>query len=291
MAPFFSELWGHSSMPELVDIDCLLPNGILITIQCQREITLRQLKTKVWEENKLFSFINNQQLKHADNYVFVSVTQEAKIIEYYDDEKRICDLKLFYVVFKLVEVQGDLIEKSFNSDLSKAIGLYTNEIEQNKDLEIIEFRLELLRIIHRILNEQNSSNLSQNYKSLIDCIYTPYIEIDPSLLDVSVLNTANSLDYLTFSNNQQSLKNSIEINVHVMETGTEQMQTFSLNVSITSTPTDVVGDVIKEKLLLSNHDKKQIEDIVTTYKNSYILNVCGCDEILNGKFIYFYFKR
>jgi len=72
-----------------------------------------------------------------------------------------------------------------------------------------------------------------------------------------------------------------------METGTEQMQTFSLNVPVTSTPTDVVGDVIKEKLLLSNHDKKQIEDIVTTYKNSYILNVCGCDEILNGKLIYF----
>jgi len=158
MAPYFSELWGHSSMPEIVDIDCLLPNGILITIQCQREITLRQLKTKVWEENKTYSLINNQQLKHADNYVFVSVTQEAKIIEYYDDEKRICDLKLFYVVFKLVEVQGDLIEKSFNSDLSKAIGLYTNEIEQNKDLEIIEFRLELLRIhLHTVYRNRSQS--------------------------------------------------------------------------------------------------------------------------------------
>ena len=100
MAPYFSELWGHSSMPEIVYIDCLLPNGILITIQCQREITLRQLKTKVWEESKTYSFINNQQLKHADNYVFVSVTQDAKIVEYYDDEKRICDLKLFYVLFK-----------------------------------------------------------------------------------------------------------------------------------------------------------------------------------------------
>jgi phosphatidylinositol-4,5-bisphosphate 3-kinase len=49
----------------------------------------------------------------------VSVTQEAKNLEYYDEKKRICDLKLFHPFFKLVEAQGDLEEKSLNSDISK----------------------------------------------------------------------------------------------------------------------------------------------------------------------------
>jgi phosphatidylinositol-4,5-bisphosphate 3-kinase len=277
-----SQLWA--SMPELIELDCLLPNGILITIQCSRELSLGQLKTKLWEENKKYIFINNEHLKLADNYVFVSVTEEAKIIEFYDNEKRICDLKLFYAMFKLVEVQGDLIEKAFNSNLCKAIGLYTNEIEQTKDLEVIEFRLKLLRNLHEILNQQHISNINQNFKSLIDCIYPPYIEIDPSLLDVSVVNTAKTLDSFSFSIKQQRLKTSIDINVHVMETD-QNRQTFKLNVPLAYTPTDVIIDVIKEKLLSSKHDKQQIEDIAKLYESSYILNVCGCDEILNGKFL------
>jgi hypothetical protein len=59
------------------------------------------------------------KLKQMDSYLLVSVGQEAKLVEYYDYSKRLCDLKLFYTFFKIIEIEGDLQEKTFNSDLSK----------------------------------------------------------------------------------------------------------------------------------------------------------------------------
>ena len=286
MAPICSELWGHSLMPETIDLDCLLPSGILITVQCSRETTLNEVKLKVWEENRKYKFVNEDHFKSIENYIFVSVSQEAKLIEYYDNDRRICDLKLFYAAFKLLEVQGDLVEKAFNSNLSKAIGLHLNEIEQNSDLEIVEFRLQLLRILHAVLLQQNKINSSQSFKALIDCVYPPYLEIDPSLLDTSVLHTANSLDCFSFTNKKRNAKNAVEINVHVSETDQPE-QTFSLAIPLSYTPIDVVISVIKEKLfLMKKHSNEQIEEIVKVYKDSYILNVCGCHEIFNGNFIF-----
>ena len=283
MVPTRSDLWIDFSMPEIVDLDCLLPNGFLITIQCARETTLSQVKCKIWEENKKYANLCASQLKHIDSYVFVSVSQEAKTVEYYDNEKRICDLKLFYAMFKLVEAQGDLIEKSFNSNLSKTIGLYMSEIEQNKDIEIVKFRLELLRILLNILSQQQLVNLNEEFKSLIDCVYAPRLEIDPSLLDMSIIDTANSLNNCSVSNASPNRKKHIAIDVHVMETDRAE-HTFHLNVPLSCNPTDIVTEVIKSKLFSSNQTQQQIEDIVQMFKSSYILNVCGCDEIFYGKF-------
>ncbi len=56
------------------------------------------------------------------DYIFASVTQEAKKLEYYDEKKRICDLKLFHPFFKLIELKTDLkerVERSLNSEISK----------------------------------------------------------------------------------------------------------------------------------------------------------------------------
>lgn len=77
-----------------------------------------EVRQRVWQEAKKYPTLIDQ-LKSADNYVFVSVTQEAKTIEYFDYNKRICDLKLFYTFFKLVEAHGNIEEKTINSNLSK----------------------------------------------------------------------------------------------------------------------------------------------------------------------------
>ena len=244
-------------------------------------MTLNEVKQKVWDEIRSTKFLCDQ-FKPMDNYVFVSISQEAKLVEYYDYTKRLCDLKLFYTFVKLVEAQGDLEEKSFNFNLSKVIGLYINEIEQIKDVEIVEFRLELLRTLLKILYQQKLINNCQEYKSLIDCIYAPNLEIDPSLLDVSILSTANSFNSFSINPNDEASKMThIDINIHVMETDKPEA-VFSLKTPFYYTPTDIVCDIIKSKLSSLNKSKEQIDDIVNKYKNAYVLNVCGCDEIFYG---------
>jgi hypothetical protein len=49
----------------------------------------------------------------------MSVSNEAKCVEFYNVEERICDLKLFHLFFKLVEPKGDLEDHLLDSNISK----------------------------------------------------------------------------------------------------------------------------------------------------------------------------
>ena len=44
MPPSSGELWGHHLMPTSVQIDFLLPNGVLIDMPCFRDATLEKIK-------------------------------------------------------------------------------------------------------------------------------------------------------------------------------------------------------------------------------------------------------
>ncbi len=231
-----------------------------------------ELRESIWE--KVREYPHYDLLQPLENYVFTSVNQEAKQIEYYDYSKRICDLKLFYLFFKLAEAEGNLEEKQINSNISKAIGLYVNEIEHVKDMELIEFRLELLLLLKNIIEEQMKSTTT----SLIESIYTPYLEIDPTLLDVGIATTVDSFNLFSFSNTA-SKEGMIEINVHIMETN-EPETVYKLNIPVSFTPTDIICEIIKTKLVSKSIE--EVNEIVSQYKDMYMLNVCGCDEVFHG---------
>ena len=44
MPPSSGELWGHHLMPSVVEVDCLLPNGMLVVVNCNRDATLDNIK-------------------------------------------------------------------------------------------------------------------------------------------------------------------------------------------------------------------------------------------------------
>jgi len=268
-----SELWGHFSMPSKVDVDCLLPNALFVNISCSRDTSLNELRTLIWQEASKFP--DYDDLKMPDNYVFVSVNQEAKSIEYYDYSKRLCDLKLFYLFFKLVEAEGNLEEKLINSNISKAIGLYVNEIDHSKDIELVEFRMQLFLLLRTILDDKVSSTATE----MIEQIYTPYLEIDPTLLEVGITGACNSLNLFTFNGGEQ--KETIQIDVHVKETG-QAATVYGLSVPPEWTPMAVICEIIKAKLDSFKKSSEEVEEIVSQYKSAYMLNVCGCDEIFHG---------
>lgn len=116
-----SVLWNNNnaSVSTSLVLDFLLPNGLVITLEFARETTLDDVRQRVWSEAKKLrpaAWLN--KLKPAENYLLVSVTHDAKCVEYYDYSKRLCDLKLFYTFFKVVEIQGNLQEKTYYSYLS-----------------------------------------------------------------------------------------------------------------------------------------------------------------------------
>lgn len=126
MAPTISPsvLWNNNNhtVSSSIGLDFLMPNGLLLTLEFARETSLEDVRVRVWSEAKKMrtnlSSSAIEKLKPVENYLLVSVTQDAKAVEYYDYSKRLCDLKLFYTFFKVVEIQGNLQEKTYYSNLS-----------------------------------------------------------------------------------------------------------------------------------------------------------------------------
>ena len=49
MAPSSGELYGHHLMPSRIEVDCLLPNGIIITLDnVFKHSTLEKIKDDLW---------------------------------------------------------------------------------------------------------------------------------------------------------------------------------------------------------------------------------------------------
>jgi hypothetical protein len=160
--------------------------------------------------------------------------------------------------------------------LDKAIGLYSNEIENIKDEEIINFRLNLLNFL-------NENVILKNNYLTFESVYSPNLELESSLLDTNVNNAAESFNQVTLEGNNKNKSFEIKIHVIEFEKGTNKelpRQTYSLVAEYKQTPSDLIVAIIHIKL--ADKDEKVINENVRLYKDYYMLSVCGCDEYLYG---------
>ena len=115
MPPSSGELWGSHIMPAKINIECLLPTGIIVPLECMREASLGAIKTLLWREAQKLPLANH--LAEASSYIFVTITQDAEKEEFYDEGRRLCDLRLFQPWLKVVEPAGNREEKMLNYDI------------------------------------------------------------------------------------------------------------------------------------------------------------------------------
>ena len=80
-------------------MDCLLPNGVIVPLRCYRESPLDRIKEDLWREARNFPLF--ELLREASSYIFVSITQDAEREEFYDETRRLCDLRLFQPILKV----------------------------------------------------------------------------------------------------------------------------------------------------------------------------------------------
>ena len=117
MPPSSGELWGHHLMPQQVTVDCLMPTGLLIPLRCNRDATLERIKTDLWNEAKklpLFAKCWDQS-----SYIFVGILQDGEREEFFDETRRLCDLRLFQPILKVLEPKGNREEKMLNYEIGK----------------------------------------------------------------------------------------------------------------------------------------------------------------------------
>lgn len=102
-------------MPPSILVECLLPNGMILTLECLREATLITVKHELFKEARKYPLYH--LLQEESSYIFVSVTQEAEREEFYDETRRLCDLRLFQAFLKVIEPVGNREEKILNREI------------------------------------------------------------------------------------------------------------------------------------------------------------------------------
>ena len=74
-------------------------------------------QTDLWLEARKYPLYGT--LSSPSSYIFVSITQEADKEEFYDETRRICDLRLFQPFLKVVAPKGNREEKMLNYDIGE----------------------------------------------------------------------------------------------------------------------------------------------------------------------------
>ncbi|CAL8396406.1 unnamed protein product [Boreogadus saida] len=123
----------------LILLDCLLPNGMLLTLECLREATLVTIKHELFREARKYP-------RREEGPAEEKSQQEAEREEFYDETRRLCDLRLFQPFLKVIEPVGNREEKILNREIGFAIGTPVCEFDLVKDPEVQDFRRNILSV-------------------------------------------------------------------------------------------------------------------------------------------------
>ena len=157
--------WRESgSDRDRIEVDILLPYGVLIPLQCKKTQKLVDIKTMVWREAQKYP-LAKLLWNDPSRYQFMCVNQRAEKIELYDETKSLADIKPYKPILQLFERVGDREEKEFNAKMSVLIGKGVYEMEQSNEEEVCtETLLNLLKylMIANLLNMNTVEPLRPN---------------------------------------------------------------------------------------------------------------------------------
>ncbi|CAL1536446.1 unnamed protein product [Lymnaea stagnalis] len=258
MPPSSGELWEHHLMPQQVNVDCLLPTGVIVPLLCARDSTLESIKKDLWQEARKYPIFH--KLMEPESYIFLAITQDAMREEFYDETRRLCDLRLFQPILKVMEPKGNRQEKMLNYEIGMLTGIPVNEFNENKDLEVITFRRNILKVCKDVVdNRDQSGDHSRAFYA-----YPP--DIDSSVELPQHL--------------QKKLKeDSVIICVWVVSDDNNRTK-YTVKVPHTAVPSDVIAETIRRRSRFMNMTNEHAQRCIEEYRHMYVLKVCGCDQFL-----------
>ncbi|XP_016062555.1 PREDICTED: phosphatidylinositol 4,5-bisphosphate 3-kinase catalytic subunit beta isoform isoform X2 [Miniopterus natalensis] len=165
-----SQIASDGSIP----VDFLLPTGIYIQLEVPREATISYIKQMLWTQIHNYPMFN--LLMEIDSYMFACVNQTAVYEELEDETRRLCDVRPFLPVLKLVTRSCDPGEK-LDSKIGVLIGKGLHEFDALKDPEVNEFRIKM----RKFSEEKIQSLVGLSWMDWLKQTYPP--EHDPSLLE------------------------------------------------------------------------------------------------------------
>ncbi|XP_014816117.1 PREDICTED: phosphatidylinositol 4,5-bisphosphate 3-kinase catalytic subunit beta isoform, partial [Calidris pugnax] len=126
-----------------ISVDFLLPTGIYIKLDVPRDATISHIKQLLWKQAPAYPLFH--LLMEIDSYMFSCVNQTAVREKLEDETRRLCDVRPFLPVLKLVTRNCDPGEK-LDSKIGVLIGKGLHEFDALQDPEVKDFRAKMRRL-------------------------------------------------------------------------------------------------------------------------------------------------
>ncbi|XP_076669716.1 phosphatidylinositol 3-kinase 92E isoform X5 [Andrena cerasifolii] len=241
--------WSKSPT-EVVELTCLMPNGVVIPLETNRNITLAEIKEELWDEASKYPL--HGILKDAPSYVFSCINSNSEAEEIRDETRRLCDIKPFCAVLKIVEREGVKSDRNLDSQIGLLIGKGLHEFAALKNSEVNDFRWKM-----RVLGDEVA--MARQKKSWMEKVRYQF----PTRLAPTAAIPKNIECRLKDGN-------------IVLVTKFENTETaFTFQISHTTTP---------YQLLVSILNKRANTLMSFGHPNDFTLKVCGQEEYLIGDY-------
>ncbi|XP_007422311.1 phosphatidylinositol 4,5-bisphosphate 3-kinase catalytic subunit beta isoform [Python bivittatus] len=171
------DIWAvdsHIAAESSISVDCLLPTGIYISLDVPRDATICHIKQLLWKQAHSYPLFH--LLLEIDSYMFSCVNQTAVREELEDETRRLCDVRPFLPVLKLITRSCDPGEK-LDSKIGVLIGKGLHEFDALQDPEIKEFRIK----IRQISEEKMQSLVGLSSMDWLKHTHPP--ELEPAIQD------------------------------------------------------------------------------------------------------------
>ncbi|CAN9511193.1 unnamed protein product [Ophioblennius macclurei] len=163
-----SPLAGHA--PDQITVDFLLPTGIYIQLDVPREATIQHIKLLLWKQAQTFPLF--PALGEMESHMFECVNQAAVHEELEDETRRLCDVRPFLPVLKLVTRNCGRAERLLDSKIGVLIGKGLHELDGINDQEVKDFRSKMFR-----LSEERMQQVQMmTCKEWLQACFSPQLE-------------------------------------------------------------------------------------------------------------------
>ncbi|RZF40704.1 hypothetical protein LSTR_LSTR007995 [Laodelphax striatellus] len=246
------DLW-MGNIPETIELSCLMPNGVIIPLEANRNATLHEIKEDLFDEASKYPL--HGTLHDASSYVFSCINSMAETEELLDENRRLSDVKPFVAVLRVVERKGDKAERVLNVQISHLIGKGLHEFDSLKNSEVNYFRGKMKNLADEMARGRQNKSWLQRL----------YYQFPPRITDSS-----KPMPKAIFSRLKEGH--------FVMNVKFENSETkFTFNVDHTFTPTQLLMLILnKRSMMTMNQKNESVRD--------FVLKASGREEYLVGEY-------
>ncbi|CAH2086786.1 unnamed protein product [Euphydryas editha] len=162
--PYTWDYWT-ATPSDYVELTCLMPNSIYLSVTVSWDATLQDLKEELWDlagKQPLFGMLHEMS-----GYVFQFINSLAVPEEVDDENKRVRDIRPVFGVLMIIERSVERPgEHLLNTQISHLIGKGLNEFDSLRSSEVNDFRMRMRYIAEESLIKRAQSTRLERLKYL-----------------------------------------------------------------------------------------------------------------------------